>query len=140
MWSLEKTDEFDRRYKWFAKKRPRELNAMLDNLDTLQTAINEHGLNPAEAWKMGFVHTEQAGVLAIDQKGGSGGVRLSQARLYVVFRKGPKVIHLLTIGGKDTQSADVEYARKAAAALLKADTDDQTEEIRQHRGGDQGHS
>lgn len=125
MWHLQKTSEFDRRLKWFRKKRPRELTAMLDNLDTLQKAIGEHGLNPAEAWKLGFVHAEPAGVLAIDQKGGSGGGRLAQARLYLFLQPRERVIHLLTIGGKDTQSADIDYARKTVAAILEAGPNDQ---------------
>jgi predicted enzyme involved in methoxymalonyl-ACP biosynthesis len=34
MWTLETTDEYRTRHRTYQKKRPRELQAVLDNLDT----------------------------------------------------------------------------------------------------------
>jgi len=76
MWALASEDEWDRRLKRFEKKRPRELAAALDNLDTFHKTLN-NGVKSREA-KFGFIHPEPLGVLAIDQKGG--GPNLAQIR------------------------------------------------------------
>jgi hypothetical protein len=116
MWKLQKTEEFDRRVKWFIKKRPRELRAVLDNLDTIQTALSG-GLKLAQINNFGFVHNEPMGILAIDQRGGSGGVRLAQTRLYIHPDTDECVIHQITIGDKASQSADIKFGREFVKSL-----------------------
>jgi len=83
MWTLAKTDEYERRHKRFEKKRPRELAAVLDN-DTFFTAL-QGGAKPQQI-RMGCIHAEPHGVLAIDQKGG--GKNLAQTRLLHLPRSG----------------------------------------------------
>lgn len=68
MWEFEATEEFGRRAKQFEKKHRKELVAVLTNLDAVQKALLE-GANP-KGLPFGFLHIEQRGVIAIDQKRG----------------------------------------------------------------------
>ena len=64
MWTLELTDDYIRRLRKFEKKHPRELKAMLDNLDTFHTALNADA--HVQHVNFGFIHKEPYGVKAIE--------------------------------------------------------------------------
>jgi len=103
MWSLAATDDYERSLRWYAKKRPRELQAVLDNLDTFHEALKT-GAKPQQI-KTGYIHPEPRGILAIDQKGGPG--KLQQTRLYVFPDGRTEILWLLAIGGKNSQHPDI---------------------------------
>jgi hypothetical protein len=107
MWVIKRTDEYERRFKLYQKKHPRELTAVLDNLDTFHQALNS-GVKPRQA-RFGFIHVEPSDVLAIDQKGG--GAKLAQTRLYVYPDAESEVLYLLTLGDKRSQHQDIENCR-----------------------------
>lgn len=115
MWDLEPSEEFRRRVKRFTKDHPRELKACLDNLDTVQGALRE-GANPQKL-PFGFLHIEQHGVLALDQKGG--GKALAQTRLYVYLDRETQTIHLITLGDKGSQRADIKFSSEFVESLNK---------------------
>jgi hypothetical protein len=115
VWTLESQDAWDRRLKQYAKKCARELAAALDNLDTFHKTLNT-GVKPREA-KFGFIHPEPLGVLAIDQKGG--GPSLAQIRLYVYPDEDREVLHLLTLGDKNSQTKDIVICKDYVAQLRK---------------------
>jgi hypothetical protein len=116
MWTLQPTEEFARKYKWFEKKRPRELEAMLLNLQTYLTAL-EFGTKPMQI-KYKFVHPEPMDVYAIDQRGGAG--KLAQARLYLHPDLERRILHQLTIGDKKSQASDILFCKQFIAALIEA--------------------
>ena|SRR5947209_8028163 len=118
MWTIETSDEYDGRLKRFAKKRRPELAAVLDNLDTMFTGLNS-GLSIAQLRSFGFVHVEPAGILAVDQSGGSGGTKLRQARLYTYPDEKRTVLELITLGEKDTQQEDIRYAKEYVESIRK---------------------
>lgn len=62
------------------------------------------------------MHPEPRGVIAIDQKGGGKG--LKETRLYIFLNKIPQIVHLVTLGDKSTQKADIKYATEFVDALL----------------------
>src|ERR1700720_4571989 len=99
MWKIEPTDKYVRDHRWYSKKRPNELKAVLNNLDTYVKAI-QGGTKPLQV-NAGFIHIEGQGVIAIDQKGGKG--KLAQTRLYVYPDSDREVLYLFTIGDKNTQ-------------------------------------
>lgn len=103
MWSLSPEDDYLNRRKKWPKKYKRELLATHNNLDTFVKALNA-GACPIQA-KFGFVHAEPAGVLAIDQKGGGQG--LKETRLYIFPDVTERVVYLLTMGDKSSQSKDI---------------------------------
>lgn len=87
---------------------PRELRAVLNNLDTYFKTLLR-GVNPLQI-KYGFMHPEPLGVVAIDQKGG--GAALRQARLYAYPELEPELLHLITLGDKGSQQADIAFCRE----------------------------
>lgn len=114
MWQLEPTDDYERQFRWYEKKRSRELEAVLRNLQTYFEALRA-GNKPMQI-KYGFVHVEPSGVFAIDQKGGTG--RLAQTRLYVYPDTDSEVLHLLTIGGKGIeQRNDIQLCKDFVTEL-----------------------
>src|SRR6266498_1699827 len=104
MWKTFSTSEYQTRLKRYVKNRPRELQAVLDNLDTYFGAL-QAGVKPLQI-KHGFMHDEGKGVVAIDQKGG--GKSLAQTRLYVFLDVNAEILYLFTLGDKKSQKADVK--------------------------------
>src|SRR5205809_31655 len=114
MWTLDPSDEYIKAHKWFAKKRKKELAAVLANLEMVRESL-ERGLTIEQVSSFGFVHHEPQGVLAIDQKGGGNDLR--QTRLYILVQICGECIKLLTIGDKATQHEDIKYATRVATEL-----------------------
>jgi hypothetical protein len=114
MWEIEPTDSFERDQKHYRKKHPRELAAVLANLERylklLAKAPNSKAVVPA-----GFLHAEPAGVMAIDQKGGGPG--LQETRLYTFADDRTRTLWLITIGNKDEQPDDIQFSRKFVASV-----------------------
>lgn len=114
MWDLEPTEEFQRRVKRFAKNHPRELTATFTNLERLQKSLRE-GANPLDI-PLGCIHREQRGVLAVDQRGF--GKNLAQTRLYVYVDPDNSTIHMITLGDKNSQKADVKFSSEFVESLI----------------------
>ena len=130
MWTIRPTDEFERRKKRYEKKHPRELAAVLDNLDTYFKVLVS-GTKPKQA-VFGFVHAEPGDVVAIDQKGG--GASLAQTRLYVYPDVTRETLYLITLGDKKSQRDDIAVCKDFAARLpgMEGDPDDE-EEVHERR-------
>jgi hypothetical protein len=113
VWQLETTTQWQKDQKWYARKHPAELAAVLRNLDRflehLKIAPN------SKAVQAGYLHPEPAGVVAIDQKGG--GANLQETRLYLYADDRAQIVYLITIGNKDTQAGDIALAREFAESL-----------------------
>lgn len=108
-WQLEHTDRYLRDYAYYQKKRPDELAAVLDNLDTYFKALRRLN-NPLQV-TAGFIHPEPDGIIAVDQKGGGRRVRLRQTRLYVYPDTKMAILHILAIGDKTAQKNDINLCR-----------------------------
>lgn len=121
MYSVEFTDEYERRHKRYSKKRPRELDAVLDNLDTYLAALRA-GARP-HAIVAGYIHNEPAGVRALDQKGG--GKDLQQTRLYIYPDESLEVLYVVTLGDKQSQPDDILFARNFVENLKRSRQEDQ---------------
>jgi predicted hotdog family 3-hydroxylacyl-ACP dehydratase len=106
MWALVPSDQFDRDKRFYDKKHPRELAAVLHNAGRYLKLLNAS--KNSRSVQAGFLHTEQKGVIAVDQKGG--GQALQQTRLYTYADDQKKDLHLITIGNKNEQSSDVKLA------------------------------
>ena len=119
MWKTQPDDEYIKRAKKWPKKYRRELLAVHNNLDTFLGALN-CGAKPEHA-RFGFIHPEPRGVLAIDQKGG--GSSLKETRLYTFPEADTQVVHLITLGDKDSQEADVRYASEFVDELAHREED-----------------
>jgi hypothetical protein len=125
MWKLQPMEEYGRRHKRYEKDHPRELQAVLDNLDTYFRSL-EAGVKPLQI-KHGFMHHEPLGVVAIDQKGG--GKNLAQTRLYVYPEPETETLHVIALGDKRSQKADLGTCRAFVSELRndEQDTDEQAD-------------
>lgn len=113
MWEIEPTTGWERDQKYYARKRPNELAAVLRNLERYIKLLNV--LKNSKAAQAGYLHPEPSGVLAIDQKGGGGS--LQETRLYTYADDETKTVYLIAIGNKASQYADVEYSKEFVTAL-----------------------
>lgn len=120
MWTIEPTEKYKRDQRWYEKKRRRELEAVLDNLDSYVEAL-QLGTHPLQV-KAGFIHPEPHGVVAIDQKGGR--KSLAETRLYVYPDTNSKVLYLIALGDKNTQKADIKLCNDMVAELRKGTAED----------------
>jgi hypothetical protein len=139
MWTIDPGPEYARRHKRLEKKRPREVAAVLDNLDTIMNGLNG-GLKLEQVRLAGFIHAEPHGVWAIDQKGSPHG-KLAQTRLYVYANPKTCVVHLITLGDKQSQTEDIKTSSNFVMQLReeeekaqeeKRGSDDQEDTL--HRG------
>jgi len=112
-WVLLPHSSYLRDFRWYTKKRPAELAAVLRNLDRTMTLLanSPH----ARIIQAGFLHTEPHGMVAIDQRGGVG--RLQETRLYCYAQADLRTLHLLGIGDKSSQSADLARLSPVARSL-----------------------
>jgi hypothetical protein len=115
MWSIISTDTYERRLKKYHKKHPRELMAVLRNLNRFSDLLNT--ITNPQLIEAGYVHHEPQGVKAIDQKGG--GKDLKQTRLYIYTYEKDKMLHLITLGDKKTQSEDLAYCKEFMKQFTK---------------------
>lgn len=118
MWTISvSTDEYERRHRRFEKKRWTELEAVHLNLATYHSALNA-GSKPVQIPKMhSFVHPEPRGIYAIAEAKKKSRRNLAQTRLYVYPDSDRSVLHLLTIGDKDTQKEDIEFCKDCVDEL-----------------------
>lgn len=112
MWEYEPTDRFNSRAKYYAKKHPRELRSVVNNLDTYQRALCA-GARVQDV-KFGFLHKEPMGIKAIVQTGPK---NLKPTRLYIYPDEGAKVIYTITLGDKTTQREDIQFSKEFVSSL-----------------------
>jgi hypothetical protein len=122
MWQIEPTTGWERDHKHYAKKRPNELAAVMRNLQRYMVMLNAS--KNSKCAQAGYLHTEQSGVLAIDQRGGGG--NLQETRLYTYADDEEKTVYLIAIGDKGSQHSDVEYCKNFVNSLRNT-TDTQQE-------------
>jgi hypothetical protein len=99
--------------RWYAKKRPAELAAVIRNLERYMALLTRSP--SARSVHAGFIHPEPHGMIAVDQRGGAG--RLQETRLYCYAHTGSRTVHLLGIGDKSSQSADLTRLSSVALSL-----------------------
>ena len=115
MWTIEPTEEYERRHRRYEKNHPRELKAVLVNQATYLAAL-QMGINPLQI-KYGFIHPDGMGVISLDQKRGGGS--LAETRLYLYPETENKVLYQLTLGDKRSQREDIQWCHEFVAHLLK---------------------
>ena len=107
MWRFLVTSHFERAKHRYDKKRPDELAAVLRNLARLRELLD--GLPHCRTAQAGYLHHEPEGLWAIDQKGPSR-TKLQETRLYVFPVDETRTLHIITVGNKNSQAADLRVA------------------------------
>ena len=100
-WNTVLYNTYERSSKKMWKKHKNAMNNVIENFTDYVGFIQSTG-NPALALKKGYVHPEQKGMIAIDQKGI--GKNLTQLRMYVFPDTNKKEIHVLKVNTKPTKS------------------------------------
>jgi len=120
-WHLEVSEVFESREKYCRKKHPEETRAMYVNLDKYLSALN-HGTNVAQITAR-YIHPEQMGVKALDQRGAKG--YPTQTRLYIYPDENTRTVYLITIGEKGkkkVQQKVVNFCCDFVKALRKKES------------------
>jgi hypothetical protein len=112
-WDVQQSEGFEKVVKWYNKKRPNELAAVLGNVDRLLDMLNKFQNAPIRA---GFIHPEPMGVFAVDQRPVP---HIEVTRLYTYPDHSTKTLHLITIGNKKEQDSDIEYCKEFLKNLKK---------------------
>ena len=112
-WVLRPHSTYLRDLRWYMKKRPAELTAVHRNLDRYMILLARSPA--ARSVQAGFLHPEPHGMVAVDQRGGAG--RLQETRLYCYAHSGSRTVHLLGIGDKSSQLADLARLAPLARSL-----------------------
>jgi hypothetical protein len=122
MWSAHPSAEYIKRQQKLEKKYLRELQAVTGNVQRYLQALQQ-GTKPKQI-QAGWIHPEPRDVVAIDQRGGgkkeSGrnkGRGMVEMRLYVYPQTALEILHLITLGLKDTQPGDVRYSSEYVKKL-----------------------
>lgn len=119
MWRLVKAEGFESNFKKFARKHGAEANAVLANLETVLSVLNE--TNSVHAIReLNFARKEPDGILALDSRGAKRertGTKLKATRLYVYAVEIDSALHLLRIGDKDSQVQDLKTCRKVVRKI-----------------------
>lgn len=105
-WQLKPAQGFESRLRKIKKRYPREVKAVFVNLHKYLTALNQ-GIAPRQI-SAGFIHSERKGIIAIDQSGTNG----TELRLYI--HPEDFTVHLITIGDKRSQQADINRSHDFA--------------------------
>lgn len=134
MWTVQETDDYERDRRWFARKRPHELAAVVDNAEAYAIAL-EAGANPLQVLSFGYVHDERQGLYAVDQKHAATKRKLAETRLYLYPELETKTLFLLAIGDKNTQRHDVAKCHRFVAHRRKElGNENQASKIHEHKG------
>jgi len=118
MWRMQIGPDFERAKRHYDKKRPAELAAVLRNLARLLEQLDS--LPHCRAAHAGFLHHEPAGIWALDQKGPSR-TKLQETRLYVYPAEENQTLHIITVGNKNSQAADLRCALDFVRTLEPTD-------------------
>src|SRR5437879_3421061 len=109
MWTVKVSDEYERRLKRYGKNRPQETKFTLGNLELFLSALNA-GASSRNV-RVGFVHAEPGGVLAITERGA--GKNAVPLRLYVYPDDANQTLYVITLGDKRSQDDDIQFCKNS---------------------------
>lgn len=118
MWKLEPEDEYLKQRKWYEKKRAKELEAVEANLKRFLMAL-QAGAKPQNIVGKWASHNEGFGVRALDQTGPVKG-KLAATRLYIFADEETEILHVITLGDKQSQGEQVQYCKQWVRSLQEA--------------------
>lgn len=125
MWVVRPLPDLSQRVAKFKKKWEHEVVNVFDNLDTVFKSLAA-GTRPMQIKQLGFAHSEPSGIIAIDQKGKGKGAKLKALRLYIYPEESSHVLHVITLGDKDSQSEDIKESVRFVQGLLQSTKADAT--------------
>jgi len=113
-WQIDNGRANRNRFEKFAGKHPREYDSLFANLDKVMRLLR--GGHKIGSFQVGFFRSEGEGVYRIGQTGVQGA---KESRLYIYPDQENRLMHILNIGDKDTQSGDVNAAKDLVRQIKK---------------------
>lgn len=107
-WRIEIADQAAGSLKRYAKKHPEESLRMFANLQRFLDLVNEEDRDPR--FVVDVVRQEKGGLLAADTRGMPRSSK-RESRLYFYPIHGERVLRVLRVGDKDTQTRDIRECR-----------------------------
>lgn len=115
MWRLVSHEDYGKRLKKTKDIHRQEVKNVLDNLQAFLDALNSD-LKPQQIVR-GWLRQEPSGLRAIDESGP--GKHKKALRLYVYPDEEIEELHVLTLGDKASQRADIKLCKKFVEDLKK---------------------
>lgn len=112
VWALNNDLAERSRFKEYNRKHPREYASCFSNLTQLLTLLQQFG--GVKGFQVGHVRSEGRGVYRIGQTGVK---HARETRLYVHIDETARVVRVLTIGDKDSQSDDIRQCHSMTKML-----------------------
>ena len=103
MWTLKEYGDLKKGLKKLLKRNRTETTNALNNLQAYLTALRK-GLTVQQVIR-GWIHTEPCGLKAIDETGPNNPKKA--IRLYIYPDEETEILHIFTIGDKNTQTTDI---------------------------------
>jgi putative component of toxin-antitoxin plasmid stabilization module len=122
MWEVQPGVEYIKRVNRWPKKYRREYAAVHDHLDTFMMMLR--GGAELGSFRLNWMHPEPQGVTALTEQGGGPGLKAT--RLYIYAAKETEIVHLIILGDKSSQPADIRYASDFVIRLTQSQDREQT--------------
>ncbi|EIP99437.1 hypothetical protein OpiT1DRAFT_03954 [Opitutaceae bacterium TAV1] len=117
-WSLDIGHASKSQFAKFQKNHPKEFTSLFANLEKIMGLLRAG--NKVGGFHVRFFRSEGGEVYRIGQTGVPGAL---ESRLYVYPDTELKIMHVLEIGGKTGQQADIRSARKKVIEIQKQATE-----------------
>jgi len=117
VWRIEESSFFGSKFKRYQKDHRSETLATLNNFDTYFKALQS--VSKPVLVRAGFIHPEKNGVIAIDESGMGG--KPHKTRFYIYASEDDQVVHLITIGDKNSQNQDLADCRSFMKNLKRSE-------------------
>lgn len=117
MWQINLEKSKKSAFKKISKKFPNEYNACFRNLDKLFDILNNG--NKIHGFKVGFFRSEGEDLFRISQTGVQ---HAKEIRLYVYLNEKSKIMYIIDIGTKETQSVDINNSKKIIRNIKKQES------------------
>ena len=113
-WALDATHASKNQFAKFNKNHPDEYTSLFANLDKIQGLLRAG--HKVGGFHVNFFRSEGDGVYRIGQTGVPGAL---ESRLYVYPDNESQILHILEIGEKSGQQADIKSAKKKVQEIQK---------------------
>ena len=120
-WALDATHASKNQFAKFNKNHPDEYSSLFANLAKIQGLLR--GGHKVGGFHVNFFRSEGDGVYRIGQTGVPGAL---ESRLYVYPDTASQILHVLEIGEKSGQQADIKSAKKKVQEIQKQKAADQS--------------
>lgn len=114
-WQIENAYALSGKFSRYSKKHPAEYASVFANLDKIMRLLASG--NRIGGFRVGFFRSESDGVYRIGQ---TGVASAKETRLYVYPDERNRLMYVLTVGDKDSQSADIAESKDLVSRIKTA--------------------